>query len=67
MPECRGCFIGAYSMLDGTGAIGTPSGTPALKDASGGIWEVSADNWIYGSVAGGDRSIKALILVTNLI
>ena len=50
----EGLLIGAYSMLDGTGAIGTPTGTPGLSDASGGIWEVSADNWIYGSVAGGD-------------
>jgi starch-binding outer membrane protein, SusD/RagB family len=50
----EGLLIGAYSMLDGTGAIGTPGGTPGLKDPTGGIWEVSADNWIYGSVAGGD-------------
>jgi hypothetical protein len=50
----EGLLIGAYSMLDGTGAIGTPGGTPGLTDPTGGIWEVSADNWIYGSVAGGD-------------
>lgn len=50
----QGLLIGAYSMLDGIGAVGTPSGTPALKDGAGGIWEVSADNWVYSSVAGGD-------------
>ena len=49
----QGLLIGAYSLLDGIGAAGT-SGTPALIDGSGGIWEVSADNWIYGSVVGGD-------------
>src|ERR1700685_1220919 len=49
----EGLLIGAYSMLDGIGAAGT-SGTPGLLDGGGGIWEVSADNWVYGSVAGGD-------------
>lgn len=49
----NGLLIGAYSMLDGIGAQGTGS-APGLTDASGGIWEVSADNWIYGSVCGGD-------------
>jgi hypothetical protein len=49
----QGLLIGAYSLLDGIGAAGT-SGTPGLIDGSGGIWEVSADNWIYGSVDGGD-------------
>jgi len=49
----EGLLIGAYSMLDGIGAAGT-SGTPGLIDGSGGIWEVSADNWVYGSVTGGD-------------
>ncbi len=49
----EGLLIGAYSMLDGIGDAGT-SGTPALVDATGGVWETSADNWIYGSVAGGD-------------
>jgi starch-binding outer membrane protein, SusD/RagB family len=49
----QGLLLGAYSMLDGQGAIGT-SGTPGLTDASGGIWEVAADNWVYGSVTGGD-------------
>jgi len=49
----EGLLIGAYSMLDGIGDAGT-SGTPGLIDATGGLWETSADNWVYGSVAGGD-------------
>jgi len=48
-------LIGAYSMLDGIGAYGTGDpNTPGLTDGTGGIWETSADNWVYGSVAGGD-------------
>jgi len=50
----QGLLIGAYSMLDGIGALGNGGGEPGLTDGSGGIWETSADNWIYGSVAGGD-------------
>lgn len=50
----EGLLIGAYSLLDGIGAIGNGGGEPGLTDASGGIWETSADNWVYGSVAGGD-------------
>jgi hypothetical protein len=50
----EGLLIGAYSLLDGIGAIGNGGGEPGLTDGSGGIWETSADNWIYGSVAGGD-------------
>jgi len=50
----EGLLIGAYSLLDGIGAIGNGGGEPGLVDGSGGIWETSADNWIYGSVAGGD-------------
>lgn len=49
-----GLLIGAYSLLDGIGAIGNGGGEPGLTDGSGGIWETAADNWIYGSVAGGD-------------
>jgi len=52
---CERVLIGAYSMLDGIGAYGTGDpNTPGLTDGTGGIWETSADNWIYGSVAGGD-------------
>lgn len=48
-------LIGAYSMLDGIGAYGTGDpNTPGLTDGTGGIWESSADNWVYGSVTGGD-------------
>jgi hypothetical protein len=50
----EGLLIGAYSLLDGIGAIGNGGGEPGLTDGSGGIWETSADNWVYGSVAGGD-------------
>jgi hypothetical protein len=50
----QGLLIGAYSMLDGIGALGNGGGEPGLTDGSGGIWETSADNWVYGSVAGGD-------------
>src|SRR5438876_328757 len=51
----QGLLIGAYSLLDGVGAAGT-TGVPKLisPDGSGGIWEGSADNWIYSSVPGGD-------------
>jgi len=49
----EGILIGAYSLLDGIGAYGAGS-SPGLTDGSGGIWETSADNWVYGSVAGGD-------------
>jgi hypothetical protein len=52
---CERVLIGAYSMLDGIGAYGTGDpNVPGLTDGTGGIWETSADNWIYGSVAGGD-------------
>lgn len=37
----EGLLIGAYSALDG-------------QNVGGGTWESSPDNWIYGSVAGGD-------------
>lgn len=40
-------LIGTYAALDGQA-----SGTGAI--AGGSAWEVSPDNWIYGSVAGGD-------------
>lgn len=51
----EGLLIGAYSLLDGVGAAGT-TGVPALTapDGSGGVWEGSADNWIFSSVPGGD-------------
>jgi hypothetical protein len=42
-----GLLIGAYSSLDGQQGsnVGLGGGNP---------WETAADNWIYGSVAGGD-------------
>ncbi len=51
----EGLLIGAYSLLDGVGAAGT-TGVPGLTapDGSGGVWEGSADNWIFSSVPGGD-------------
>lgn len=51
----EGLLIGAYSLLDGVGAAGT-TGVPKLTapDGSGGVWEGSADNWIFSSVPGGD-------------
>jgi hypothetical protein len=42
-----GLLIGAYSALDGQQGDNAALG-------GGGPWEVSPDNWIYGSVAGGD-------------
>src|SRR5579871_7074996 len=47
--------IGAYSLLDGVGAAGT-TGVPGLTapSGSGGVWEGSADDWIFSSVPGGD-------------
>lgn len=39
-----GLLIGAYAIVDGV-YNGQPGGTP---------WETGTDNWIYGSVAGGD-------------
>jgi len=39
-----GILVGAYSLLDGQGASGTSIGP----------WVTSSDNWVYGSVAGGD-------------
>jgi hypothetical protein len=42
-----GLLIGAYSALDGQQGTNTAFG-------GGGPWETSPDNWIYGSVAGGD-------------
>jgi starch-binding outer membrane protein, SusD/RagB family len=49
----EGLLIGAYSMLDGVGVQGVGS-APALTDASGGPWETTTTNWIYGGVCGGD-------------
>jgi starch-binding outer membrane protein, SusD/RagB family len=51
----EGLLIGAYSLLDGVGAAGT-TGVPALTapGGSGGVWEGSADDWIFSSVPGGD-------------
>jgi hypothetical protein len=51
----EGLLIGAYSLLDGVGAAGT-TGVPALTSpsGSGGVWEGSADDWIFSSVPGGD-------------
>ncbi|HLK26979.1 MAG TPA: RagB/SusD family nutrient uptake outer membrane protein [Puia sp.] len=48
-------LIGAYSLLDGVGAAGT-TGVPGLTapSGSGGVWEGSADDWIFSSVPGGD-------------
>ncbi|MEN0052217.1 MAG: RagB/SusD family nutrient uptake outer membrane protein [Mucilaginibacter sp.] len=43
----NGLLIGAYSALDGQ------QGTNAAF-GGGGPWESAADNWVYGSVAGGD-------------
>jgi hypothetical protein len=43
----EGLLIGAYSALDGQQGDNAALG-------GGGPWEVSPDNWIYGSVAGGD-------------
>ncbi|WP_158798011.1 RagB/SusD family nutrient uptake outer membrane protein [Pedobacter sp. L105] len=42
-----GLLIGAYSALDGQSGTNTAFG-------GGSAWEASPDNWIYGSVAGGD-------------
>ena len=42
-----GLLIGAYSALDGQQGANAAYG-------GGGPWESSPDNWIYGSVAGGD-------------
>jgi hypothetical protein len=42
-------LIGAYGALDGQ-----QGGDAAI--GGGGAWEASADNWIYGGVAGGDAS-----------
>jgi hypothetical protein len=42
-----GLLIGAYSALDGQTGTNTAFG-------GGSAWETSPDNWIYGSVAGGD-------------
>ncbi|MEX8548658.1 MAG: RagB/SusD family nutrient uptake outer membrane protein [Mucilaginibacter sp.] len=44
-----GLLIGAYSALDGQGGNNNNAGL-----GGGSAWEVSPDNWIYGSVAGGD-------------
>ena len=51
----EGLLIGAYSLLDGVGAAGT-TGVPGLTapSGSGGVWEGSADDWIFSSVPGGD-------------
>ncbi|AWW30282.1 RagB/SusD family nutrient uptake outer membrane protein [Echinicola strongylocentroti] len=43
-------LIGAYAALDGQGE----SGTDALGGGSG--WEAAPENWIYGTVAGGEAS-----------
>lgn len=40
-------LVGAYAALDGQGTAG-------VAIAGGGPWETSPDNWIYGSVVGGD-------------
>jgi len=42
-----GLLIGAYSALDGQSGTNVAFG-------GGSAWETSPDNWIYGSVAGGD-------------
>ncbi|MEO3403257.1 RagB/SusD family nutrient uptake outer membrane protein [Mucilaginibacter sp. CAU 1740] len=42
-----GLLVGAYSALDGQSGTNTAFG-------GGSAWETSPDNWIYGSVAGGD-------------
>jgi hypothetical protein len=42
-----GLLIGAYSALDGQQGDNAALG-------GGGPWEASPDNWVYGSVAGGD-------------
>lgn len=42
----RTLLIGAYAALDGQGN--------GVAIAGGGPWETSPDNWIYGSVTGGD-------------
>jgi hypothetical protein len=42
-----GLLIGAYSALDGQQGTNVAFG-------GGGPWETAPDNWIYGSVAGGD-------------
>ncbi|HTS45643.1 MAG TPA: RagB/SusD family nutrient uptake outer membrane protein [Puia sp.] len=41
-------LIGAYSLLDGV------DGTGFGQTSGAGPWENSADNWIFGEVAGGD-------------
>ncbi|GGZ23454.1 glycan metabolism protein RagB [Echinicola pacifica] len=43
-------LIGAYAALDGQGS----GGTDALGGGSG--WEAAPENWIYGTVAGGEAS-----------
>jgi hypothetical protein len=51
----EGLLIGAYSLLDGVGDQGT-TGVPGeiAPSGSGGVWEGSADDWIFSSVPGGD-------------
>jgi starch-binding outer membrane protein, SusD/RagB family len=44
----QGLLTGAYAALDGQG-----SGNTAI--AGGNPWETAPDNWIYGSIAGGDN------------
>ncbi len=46
-PGVDGLLIGAYSALDGQVGNNAAFG-------GGGPWEAAADNWVYGSVAGGD-------------
>ncbi len=47
-PGVQSLLNGAYSALDGQGQNVTAIG-------GGNPWETSPDNWIYGSVAGGDN------------
>jgi len=49
-----GLLIGTYSALDGQAGNNNVSGSSNIALGGGNPWEVSPDNWIYGSVAGGD-------------
>lgn len=49
-----GLLIGAYSALDGQAGDNRTPGSTNIGLGGGSPWETSPDNWIYGSVAGGD-------------
>jgi hypothetical protein len=49
-----GLLIGAYAALDGQAGNNNVQGSTNIALGGGSPWETSPDNWIYGSVAGGD-------------